>query len=93
MTEHILKHRAIQHVQDSLEELVDGLGLCDTLHLLAQVCSEKADHLRSNWQDENAAKVWDSAGATLKNVTQRLDIRGVSYGHVDRTKAKRGRAR
>lgn len=40
----------------ALEVLVDRLGLRGVLGILAEVCQGKADHLRSNWQDDDRGK-------------------------------------
>lgn len=51
-----------------LERMVDAFGLEAVLSCLAEVCYEKADHLRSNWQDAAAAKLWERNGNQLDNV-------------------------
>lgn len=45
----------------ALESIVDHIGLAKTLDLLASLCRDKAEHLRSNWQDDTAARVWEKA--------------------------------
>lgn len=57
----------VQTIADELEPSVDAHGLSMILDALALVCSEKADHVRENWQDEATAKVWeDMAGQILR---------------------------
>jgi len=51
-----------------IEEIVDVLGLSVTLANLGGVCFEKAEHLRCNWQDENAARTWEHAGRAIDKV-------------------------
>ncbi len=59
--------------QESLEKMIDSGSLAGLLENLETVCHEKADHLRTNWQDETAAKAWEfvarriatAAGAAL----------------------------
>ena len=43
-----------------LEMLVDRQGLRIVLEMLAHICIEKADHVRSNWQDEHLARIWQA---------------------------------
>ena len=52
-----------------LELLVDASSLPLVIEMLAVICDEKADHLRSNWQDADAAKAWASAARYLDKVT------------------------
>jgi hypothetical protein len=46
-------------MQLELEILVDSYGVKAVLEALAQVCREKADHIRTNWQDQATAEVWE----------------------------------
>ncbi len=48
-----------------LESLIDGAGLCAMLQALSQICDEKADHIRTNWQDKHLAKSWNSAAGVI----------------------------
>ena len=52
-------------IVDTLEPLIDKHGMVHVLAGLALICFEKAEHLRSNWQDDNSAKVWDRAGRAI----------------------------
>ena len=42
-----------------MEQLLDSLGMVDFIEMLTSICYEKADHVRTNWQDEGLAKVWE----------------------------------
>tara|TARA_R110002073_G_scaffold327139_1_gene507566 strand:+ start:479 stop:769 length:291 start_codon:yes stop_codon:yes gene_type:complete len=42
-----------------LESMIDRLGMSEIMLLLVHICDEKAEHIRSNWQDEGLAKRWD----------------------------------
>jgi len=46
---------------EQLEQLIDKHGLRNVLLDLAFICDGKADHVRSNWQDEVTAKTWERA--------------------------------
>jgi len=56
-------------IDDALEALVDKASLGDIITALEDICYGKADHLRSNWQDEAAAKDWEKAGKALDRLT------------------------
>ena len=58
--------------QDTLEQLVDSMGLAYVVHALEQVCYEKADHLRSNWGDVPAAKEWERDAKKLDTCANKL---------------------
>jgi hypothetical protein len=54
-----------QNNTDALERIVDLHGQRSTLDMLANICAEKAEHLRTNWQNEEAAKDWNRAYALM----------------------------
>lgn len=58
--------------QTDLELLVDRVGLSSVVDALAQLCGEKAEHLRVNWQDKESAKVWNADGSKLSTIIVKL---------------------
>lgn len=44
-----------------LETMIDHHGLSTVLTMIADVCGEKAEHLRAAWQDGGAARLWEKA--------------------------------
>jgi hypothetical protein len=58
---------------EELETMLDQSSLGDILAALAEIANEKADHLRSNWQDDVAAKSWERDAAKLDKLTARLE--------------------
>lgn len=60
--------------RDELEAIVDAIGLGMTLSVLAMIAGDKADHLRSNWQDAGTAKVWEAAGRDIGKLAAKIDI-------------------
>lgn len=59
--------------RDQIEGMVDRHGLSDVLEGIMEICSEKADHLRSNWQDESTARVWDAMAKIVRTSANRAD--------------------
>jgi hypothetical protein len=53
---------------DALETIVDKVGISETIRLLATVCSEKADHIRASYSDEELAELWEDAAEELDNI-------------------------
>jgi hypothetical protein len=51
-----------------LEDMIDKSSLGDVLEMLVEICYEKADHLRHNWQDEAAAKQWERWGKKIDRI-------------------------
>jgi hypothetical protein len=59
---------------EMLEELIDKHGLQHVLVGLELVCSEKAEHIRMNWQDQITAKPWDAAAKVCIAAARKVDV-------------------
>jgi hypothetical protein len=55
-----------------LELMIDKIGLSHVLFKLAEVCGDKAEHLRSNWQDEKAAKEWIADARAIEKLAAKI---------------------
>lgn len=61
-----------------LERLVDRHDLAGVLAALVEVCGEKAEHLRVNWQDAASAQMWERMAKRLdKQVSACNVLRGI----------------
>ena len=63
-----------QDEMDAIEAVVDKRGMADVLMALVSITSEKADHIRENWQDNITSRPWDIAAGKLVKLAARLDI-------------------
>ena len=59
--------------QVELEAMIDRHGLYTVLSMLSDVCSDKAQHLRSNWQDDRTATQWEKAMSIVDRAAGRAD--------------------
>lgn len=50
---------------DELEQMIDRHGLASVLSMVADICYEKSEHIESNWQDRQLAKLWTKCGTKL----------------------------
>jgi hypothetical protein len=55
--------------QRQLKQVIDAIGLKDTLYNLAAFCFARADRLRSSWRDEKTAQLWDSIGDQISQLS------------------------
>lgn len=53
---------------ERLEDIVDAYGLAETVSALSIVCTEKADHIQTNWQATELAKQWEAISKRLDTV-------------------------
>ncbi len=57
----------------NIEAMIDRASVADILHIIADICHEKEDHIRANWQDNHYANEWKRTGravCVLANKTQ-----------------------
>lgn len=64
-------------VKDELETMMGSVGVNDMLSLMADICAEKAEHIRSNWQDDALAKAYDRAGKALDRLKTNTALQAI----------------
>jgi len=64
-----MSEKSLAALEGAVEGLVDSYGLGAVLQALVSMCHGKADHLRSNWQDEHGARVWEKAARAIDKAT------------------------
>ena len=50
---------------DLIESIIDKRGLAQVMMALVHITGEKAEHVRSNWQDDELANRWDKVSDAL----------------------------
>lgn len=66
-----------QQQKDALEQIIDGSTIHQVIEALAEICHEKADHIRHTWQDRVTAAPWDRAGNALSQAAKKTATIGV----------------
>ncbi|MBF2014492.1 MAG: hypothetical protein IGS23_04615 [Rivularia sp. T60_A2020_040] len=51
-----------------LEALIDKLTLSTVLEMLERICHKKAENLRTHWEDEDSAKLWEKAARQVEQI-------------------------
>lgn len=59
-------YQQFQKDSDTVEKILDRRDMRQMLEILSSISYEKAEHLRSNWQDEVSAKYWEKLGAKFQ---------------------------
>lgn len=59
---------------DIIEKLIDKHGLLHVATALECVCGEKAEHIKVNWQDRNAAKPWTTAERKFTKLVREIEL-------------------
>jgi hypothetical protein len=66
-----------QNERDTIETLIDRCGLSSVLMALSEICGDKAEHIRSNWQDEILARDWATTEGRLGVIVPSVVARGL----------------
>jgi len=57
-----------QEYMEILEALINKLTLSAILEMLERICHKKAENLRTHWQDETSAKLWEKAARQIEQI-------------------------
>jgi hypothetical protein len=57
---------------ETLERIMNRVGPHGVACLLREICGEKAEHVRSAWQDEALAGAWERNGAVFDRASGKL---------------------
>lgn len=71
-TEQEIRDLKRRRLLQQTERLMDEMTLPQMVELMSEICYEKASHLRENWQDEKAAKLWEKNAKQLEKLAPKL---------------------
>ena len=60
-----MQNKKLTEMDEKLESFMDQFGLSAVLASIENICHEKAEHVRTNYQDEFTAKEWEKLGNDL----------------------------
>lgn len=60
-----------------IEKLVDSSDLFNVTMALALMCTEKVEHIETNWQDKATAKPWRRSERILTTAARNIAVFGV----------------
>ena len=61
-----------QAAQDAIEAIFDRYQWSAVIEMLANICNEKAEHLRTNWQDKHTARRYETAARAFQRIADPL---------------------
>lgn len=65
---------ASEILNDELETAIDKTSLGELLGAISAICSEKADHVRSNWGDRGLARAWDKMADRIGKLADKCEL-------------------
>lgn len=64
-------------IQMSVEELVDRIGIDTLADLASNICWEKAEHIRTSYNDTDTSKEWEKTARDFDNVAGKIREREI----------------
>jgi len=61
-------------IKTQLEQMIDSNSVSVVLLFLAEVCDQKAEHIRENWQDKSLAKTWQKPANQVRTLSGNIEI-------------------
>ena len=58
---------------ETLESILDQYTMTTMIDFLASIADAKAEHIRSNWQDEPLARMWERLSKVLDKSMERVN--------------------
>lgn len=62
----------IQEQKDAIETIIDRTGVCATLEMVAQICSEKSSFIEETWQDATLSFQWEEVSKAVQQLADML---------------------
>lgn len=60
--------------KDDIKAMLDSMSVSDVLRIMSQVCYEKAESLRANWQDPETAREWEKVGRAVGKIKVKTEL-------------------
>ena len=60
--------------KELLESLIDHYTLTEVVEELANIAYEKAEHVRSNWNDKPLEKAWNKIGNDFDKMALKIQV-------------------
>lgn len=58
----------------TLEQMIDRVDLAELADTIARIAYEKAEHVQTNWQDRDLARVWNRVGRRFDKLVPALEL-------------------
>ena len=66
--------QATHNINDYIEGVIDNVGIADVLGMVAYICSEKADHIRFSYGDDDLAEKWTAVEKALVRIAEECEL-------------------
>jgi hypothetical protein len=60
--------------KEDIQAMLDSMDVSEMLKIMSQICYEKAEILRSDWQDIETARAWEKVGRAVGKIKIKTEL-------------------
>ncbi|AUT01542.1 hypothetical protein CLI64_14730 [Nostoc sp. CENA543] len=60
--------------KEDIKAMLDNMSFVDVLRIMSQICYEKAEYLRTDWQDNETARAWEKVGRAVARIKIKTEL-------------------
>ncbi|MGH1397498.1 MAG: hypothetical protein ACRAVC_26185 [Trichormus sp.] len=60
--------------KEDIKAMLDSMSVVDVLRILSQVCYEKAEYLRTDYQHTETAREWEKVGRAVGKIKIKTEL-------------------
>jgi hypothetical protein len=60
--------------KEDIEAMLDSMSVVDVLRIMSQICYEKAEYLRTDYQDSETARAWEKVGRAVGKIKIKTEL-------------------
>lgn len=60
--------------KEDIQAMLDSMNVSDVLKIMSQICYEKAENLRSDWQDIETARAWEKIARAVGKIKIKTEL-------------------
>ncbi|MEA5565472.1 MULTISPECIES: hypothetical protein [unclassified Anabaena] len=60
--------------KEDIKAMLDSMSVVDVLRIMSQICYEKAEYLRTDYQDSETARAWEKVGRAVGKIKIKTEL-------------------
>ncbi|UKP00304.1 hypothetical protein [Nostoc sp. UHCC 0870] len=60
--------------KEDIEAMLDSMSVVDVLRIMSEICYEKAEYLRTDYQDSETARAWEKVGRAVGKIKIKTEL-------------------
>ncbi|MBD2361587.1 hypothetical protein H6G36_10410 [Anabaena minutissima FACHB-250] len=60
--------------KEDIKAMLDSMSVVDVLRIMSQICYEKAEYLRTDYQHSETARAWEKVGRAVGKIKIKTEL-------------------